>query len=46
VTHSDGGKGDKQRPTNKEAFDKHFDAIFGKKEQPKPQPTSPQHTTK
>ena len=27
------GKGSKQRPTNKEAFDKNFDAIFGK---PKP----------
>ena len=24
------GKGSKQRPTNKEAFDKNFDAIFRK----------------
>lgn len=24
------GKGSRQRPTNKEAFDKNFDAIFGK----------------
>lgn len=28
---SDGGKGDKQRPTDKQAFDKGFDAIFGNK---------------
>lgn len=30
MTH-EAGKGDKQRPTNKEAFDKHFEEIFGKK---------------
>lgn len=30
MTHSDGGKGDKQRPTNKEAYDKHYDEIFRK----------------
>ena len=30
MTHGDGGKGDAQRPTNKEAFDKHFDNIFRK----------------
>lgn len=24
-------KGSKQRPTDKEAFDRHFDAIFGQK---------------
>lgn len=28
---SDGGKGSTQRPTNYEAFDKHFENIFGKK---------------
>lgn len=29
----DGGKGDRQRPIeNKEAFEKNWDAIFGKKE--------------
>jgi hypothetical protein len=33
---SDGGKGDKQRPTDKEKFDNGWDRIFGKKkEQPK-----------
>ena len=26
------GKGDKQRPTNKAAFDANFDNIFGKKD--------------
>jgi uncharacterized protein with von Willebrand factor type A (vWA) domain len=26
------GKGDKQRPTNKAAFDANFDKIFGKKD--------------
>lgn len=26
------GKGDKQRPTNKEAYDKNYDSIFGKKD--------------
>lgn len=31
MTHSDGGKGSTQRPTNFEAFDKHFEEIFGKK---------------
>lgn len=29
--HSEAGKGDKQRPTDKDAFDKGFDAIFGSK---------------
>lgn len=29
------GKGSKQRPTNKEAFDKNFDAIFRKPKQKK-----------
>jgi hypothetical protein len=29
--HSEAGKGDKQRPTDKDAFDKGFDAIFGVK---------------
>ena len=29
---SDGGKGDKQRPTDKKKFDENFDRIFGKKE--------------
>jgi len=29
--HSEAGKGDKQRPTDKEAFDKGYDAIFGAK---------------
>ena len=28
---SDGGKGDKQRPTDKQKFDENFDKIFGKK---------------
>ena len=33
---SDGGKGDKQRPTDKKKFDEGWDRIFGKKkEQPK-----------
>ena len=33
---SDGGKGDKQRPTDKQKFDNGWDRIFGKKkEQPK-----------
>ena len=33
---SNGGKGDKQRPTDKQKFDDGWDRIFGKKkEQPK-----------
>ena len=32
---SDGGKGDKQRPTDKQKYDENFDRIFGKK---KPEP--------
>ena len=33
---SDGGKGDKQRPTDKKKFDEGWDRIFGKKkDQPK-----------
>lgn len=32
---SDGGKGDKQRPTDKKKYDENFDKIFGKK---KPEP--------
>ena len=28
---SDGGKGDKQRPTNHRSFAENFDRIFGKK---------------
>lgn len=28
---SDGGKGDKQRPTDQEAFAKGWEAVFGKK---------------
>ena len=33
---SDGGKGDKQRPTDKQKFDNGWDRIFGKKkEKPK-----------
>lgn len=37
---SDGGKGSKQRPTDKKKFDDGWDRIFGKKnkEQPKEQP--------
>lgn len=35
MTHGDGGKGDKQRPTNKDAYDKHFDNIFKKKDDAK-----------
>ena len=33
MTH-EAGKGDKQRPTNHEAFSKNFEAIFGKKPTP------------
>ena len=33
---SDGGKGDKQRPTDKAAFDESYDRIFKKREEPKP----------
>jgi len=29
---SDGGKGSKQRPTDKKKFDENFDRIFGKKQ--------------
>lgn len=29
---SDGGKGSKQRPTDKKKFDENFERIFGKKE--------------
>ena len=33
---SDGGKGDKQRPTDKQKYDENYDRIFGKKkEEPK-----------
>jgi len=28
---SDGGKGSKQRPTDKKKFDENYDRIFGKK---------------
>jgi hypothetical protein len=28
---SDGGKGSKQRPTDKQKFDENYDKIFGKK---------------
>lgn len=31
MTHSDGGKGSTQRPTDHDAFSKHFEEIFGKK---------------
>jgi len=31
MTHGDGGKGDKQRPTNHSAFAHNFDRIFGRK---------------
>ena len=31
MTHGDGGKGDKQRPTNWDHFSENFDRIFGKK---------------
>ena len=33
MSRTHGGKGSKQRPTNKEAFDVNYDAIFRK---PKP----------
>lgn len=46
MTHSDGGKGDKQRPTNKEAYDKHYEEIFRKKKEEKPQQPSPQQVSK
>lgn len=32
---SDGGKGSKQRPTDKKKFDDNFDRIFGKKKEEK-----------
>ena len=28
---SDGGKGSKQRPTDKKKYDEHYENIFGKK---------------
>ena len=28
---NNGGKGDKQRPTDKQKFDENYDRIFGKK---------------
>lgn len=31
MTHGDGGKGDKQRPTNKDAYSNNYDLIWGKK---------------
>lgn len=35
MTHGDGGKGSQQRPTNKDAYDKHFDNIFRKRDDAK-----------
>jgi uncharacterized protein with von Willebrand factor type A (vWA) domain len=35
------GKGDKQRPTNKAAFDANFDNIFGKKDKSDKKETKP-----
>lgn len=29
---SDGGKGDKQRPTDQQKYNENYDRIFGKKE--------------
>jgi hypothetical protein len=31
MTMSDGGKGDKQRPTDQQRFNENFERIFGKK---------------
>ena len=31
MSRTHGGKGSKQRPTNKKAFDANFDAIFNEK---------------
>lgn len=36
----DGGKGDTQRPTDWDKFNKNFDEIFGKK-QPEPETKEP-----
>ena len=35
---SDGGKGDTQRPTDWDKFNKNFDDIFGKKEDKQEKP--------
>ena len=32
---SDGGKGSKQRPTDKKKYDDNYDKIFGKKKEEK-----------
>ena len=32
---SDGGKGSKQRPTDKKKYDDNYDKIFGKKKEDK-----------
>jgi len=34
---SDGGKGDKQRPTDQKKYSENYDKIFGKKK-PEPKP--------
>lgn len=31
MTHGDGGKGDTQRPTDHEKFERNFELIFGRK---------------
>jgi len=36
MSRTHGGKGSKQRPTNKKAFDANFDAIFLNKKPKKP----------
>ena len=36
MSRTHGGKGSRQRPTNKEAFDANYDAIFRSKPKPKP----------
>lgn len=38
MTHGDGGKGDKQRPTNWDHFSENFDRIFGKRGNAAPVP--------
>ena len=35
-----GGKGDKQRPTDKKKYEDNYDAIFGKKKKNKDKPKS------
>ena len=36
MSRTHGGKGSRQRPTDRKAFDANFDAIFRSKPKPKP----------